>query len=297
MHISVLSFNIRYAGEHDKGPAHWSVRKDAVVACIRHYDPDVVCLQEALVEQFQQILWFLNELDQQERWCGIFAGRNDGGQDGEATAIVFQKEALVCSQTRTFWLSETPDVPGSVSSSWGNRIPRICTEATFIDTRRNSVTGGQQLLVFNTHLDHKSAEARQRGLALIMSRVPDGLHAVLCGDFNASPVERTTLDVVHARMDDVAVLYGGAARCSTFHGFSGSASAGEGRRIDYIFSTAGAQVKDVVVDTQKWGPDGRKVWPSDHFPLFARLLWVTPPGSQCSPVLGAGVRGEGTCAT
>jgi hypothetical protein len=51
---------------------------------------------------------------------------------------------------------------------------------------------GSPFLVFNTHLDHMSQEARLEGLKLILSRITTlsmGLPAVLLGDFNSPPRE------------------------------------------------------------------------------------------------------------
>ena len=117
-----MSFNIRYGTAPD-GENRWERRRESVVHVIREFDPAVVGLQEAL--RFQ-----LNELRAALPGCEeIGVGRRDGREAGEYAAILYDRRRLEVVEQGTFWFSETPAVPGS--TSWGNRITRICTWARF----------------------------------------------------------------------------------------------------------------------------------------------------------------------
>jgi len=240
----------------------------------------------------------LNESAKCEKWVGIFAGRDDGGARGEATAILFQRDSFYCVHTRTFWLSDTPDVPGSKSASWHNPIPRICTEAVLLDTREGRPSKGERVKIINTHLDYDSMESRRRSLALIMHEVPGDMHAVLCGDLNATHLETETLKLVRRQMVDVLALDPDTAKASTFHGWEGV-----NQHIDYIFATPGVEASGVVIDRDKYGtgrrgsigggagggPSTGPVYPSDHFPVFAALTWKSPATGELAPPLPTAV--------
>jgi endonuclease/exonuclease/phosphatase family metal-dependent hydrolase len=267
-----VTFNVRYAGEQDAGEHHWSNRRGAVVAAIAAADVDVACLQEALAGQYEYILSSLNASGgSSSEWAGVFVGRDDGARAGESAAILYRPARVALVSSRTFWLSDTPTVEGSVSPGWGNVLPRICTSAVF-SVRGGGGGGGATVAVFNTHLDNIAKVARQRGLALIMAAVPAETPSVLCGDMNAPAAkEADTLAIATARLTDV-VAGAGAGGNVTFHG---DGFAGEpGRRIDYILASAGARAYDIAVDSARYpGASGAAVYPSDHYPVVASLEW------------------------
>src|SRR5215217_3559565 len=115
-YINVMSFNIRYNNTND-GVNAWPNRKDNVKALVKFHDADILCVQEALALQVDQ----LSENTNYER---VGVGRNDGKLGGEFTAIYFDKDRFKKKDGGTFWLSETPDMP---SKGWDAAIIRICT--------------------------------------------------------------------------------------------------------------------------------------------------------------------------
>src|SRR5690606_11432004 len=112
----------------------------------------------------------------------IGVGRTDGKTRGEYAAILYRRDRLEPLDSGTFWFSDTPDVPGS--TSWGNRITRICTWARFRDR-----TAGGEFYLYNVHLDHESQPSRERSAAMLSERVAqrnaEGAPVVVTGDFNA----------------------------------------------------------------------------------------------------------------
>jgi hypothetical protein len=93
--------------------------------------------------QYQELLGLLGE-----EWAGVFIGRDDGATLGEGCAVIFKKELLFCiSPPLAFWLSETPEVPGSVTRTWGNHLTRMCLSVKFLH-----LASKKRFALFNTHM-------------------------------------------------------------------------------------------------------------------------------------------------
>lgn len=190
------------------------------------------------------------------------AGRDDGKRGGEASCIFYRKDRFEVRASGTFWLSETPEVPGS--KSWDTACTRVCTWARMADLKT-----GRELFYFNTHLDHLSAEARAKGMALILSRMErlaQGRPVFLTGDMNAEP-DTEPVKRAEAVLRDSAALsrkpHAGPEK--TFNGFKLDAE--PKIRIDYIFVSAGIRILDHATVNDK--VDG--FYPSDHFPVTAEV--------------------------
>lgn len=252
--LTFMTFNVRYATVAD-GKNAWSERRDLAYWVIDKHEPDVLGVQEALAVQVDELSAHLKE------YGVVGVGRDDGKTAGEYSAIFFRRDEFELVDSGTFWLSETPDVPGS--KSWGNNVVRICTWAKL---RHSS---GKLLTVFNTHFDHESAPSRLSSAALVLERMPPD--AVLMGDFNAgesSPEVRALL--AGGLRDTYRLIDPHAKAVGTFNGFDAKATTGE--KIDYVF--AGSHWRVVDADIERSTREGR--CPSDHFPVWARLAWVGP---------------------
>ena len=121
--LVVMTFNIRYGTAND-GENNWDNRKDMACDVLRRHNPDVVGLQEALRSQIDDIRAALPQ------YAEIGVGRDDGKTKGEYSAILYRKDRLDVDDSGTFWLSDTPETPGSIT--WGNTCTRICTWGRFI---------------------------------------------------------------------------------------------------------------------------------------------------------------------
>lgn len=275
--LCVMTFNIRY-GTADDGENSWDKRKDLVFDVLRSNDPDVVGLQEALRSQIDDIRAALPEYGE------IGVGRDDGKTGGEYSAILYKKDRLAVAESGTFWLSDTPAVPGS--KSWGNNITRICTWGRFVPK-----SPGKSFYMFNTHLDHISQYSRERSAILLTTRIHDRAQKdpiILTGDFNVGEdnvvvryfkgehelrivtdgQSRNPMPLV----DTFRVLHPGASEVGTFHSFGGSRS---NAKIDYIFVQPSTQVlqAEILHDNKD------NHYPSDHFPVKAAIRFPNPPGN------------------
>lgn len=267
--LRVMTFNIRYGSAND-GPDHWSLRREMVFQVLREHRPDLVGLQEALMFQVDEIRGALTE------YGVIAAGRDDGKIGGEACAVLYRAERFEVSEQGTFWLSATPETPGS--KGWGNHITRICTWARLRDRQTAA-----SFYFFNTHLDHQSQPARELGAELIARRIAERAHpdpVILTGDLNAGennpvvryltgqapavPAKKSGCAAPPPLSDSFRVLHPRETVVGTFNGFAGRR---DGEKIDYILVSPQWRVVEasIVYDNTA----GR--YPSDHYPVTAVL--------------------------
>jgi endonuclease/exonuclease/phosphatase family metal-dependent hydrolase len=228
--VRVATFNIRNGAAAD-GDFAWPVRAGRFLAQLREFEADVICLQEVLHFQLEEVAAALCEY----RFGGV--GRDDGAKTGEFVPIFFR--GLEATGNGTFWLSAMPDVPGSID--WGARLPRICTWVELAG-----------VTIANVHLDHESEAARRNGVDLLLRTLRAD---VVCGDFNAEPGERCIAAMAAAGYVDVGSAAGG-----TFNDFQ--ADPPRSPRIDYVFARNpwGGEAK-VARDSLV----------SDHWPIVADL--------------------------
>jgi endonuclease/exonuclease/phosphatase family metal-dependent hydrolase len=257
--FTVASFNLRYITREDTGPRTWTARRDFAAELMKGWEADFLCLQEA----FRSMLDDVHERLPGYGEAGV--GREDGKEKGEYSAILFRQDAWELRDSGTFWLSDTPEKPGS--ATWGNTVTRICTWGKF-----RHRASGRTLAVFNAHFDHQSQPSRQRAAALVLERInrlagPDP--AVFTGDLNAAPDNpaiRTLREGPPGLRDAWQELHRETppALAGTSHGFTGTAA---GRRIDYVLFSPGIEPREAeIVRAHNNG-----AWPSDHFPVLAKL--------------------------
>ena len=252
--LRVMTYNVRYPSKDD-GPDLWDKRKDLFVASVRAVDPDIIGTQELFHIQGEYLVSKAPEY----QWFGI---SRRGNQEDEHMGVFYKPSKLKLVESGNFWLSETPEVKGSVA--WNMSLPRMVTWGLF-ETRATR----QRFYFFNTHFAHRRQddEARMKSAELIAARIaklPASIPVILTGDFN-SPSDSP----VHAKVEESGLVdawlkaphrFGPEP---TFHGFKGTP---DGRRIDWIFSK-GAGVTPLVAETVTLQQNGR--YPSDHFPVFA----------------------------
>ena len=256
--LTVMSFNVRYGTAKD-GENEWPLRKAMLFDLLREQDADLIGLQEALAFQIDEILAAL------PRYAVVGVGRDDGGQKGEFSAILFRRERFRVAEAGTFWFSDTPSVVAS--KSWGNAITRICTWARFVDA------DGRGFYHYNVHLDHQSQPSRERSTVLLRGRIDTRAAladpVIVTGDFNvgeANPALATLTGGAGAPfLDTFRVLYPEAADAGTFSGFKFGNNGPD--KIDYVLVQPGAEVTHASI--VRFSRDQR--YPSDHFPVVARV--------------------------
>lgn len=188
LNLRIYTNNIRFDNKNrDSHEKPWSKRKQLITSSIafntRPGNANVVCLQEVLHNQLEDILFNLNHGNEGE-WTYYGVGRSDGLTRGEYAPILFKDQEWSVIENRTFWLSETPDVP---SRGWDAALERIVTMVT-LQSRVNPLI---KINFFNTHYDHKGIEARRKSSLLIIDRMTNynDYPSFLCGDFNTQPTD------------------------------------------------------------------------------------------------------------
>jgi len=272
--LKAMSFNLRYGTAKD-GENSWEYRKGIMIDMLKEYHPDIIGTQEGLKFQLEYITSEIPEYK-------FFGVSRRGTDEDEFSAIIYDTQKLNILDGGNFWISETPDVPGS--QSWGSSLPRMVTWASF-ETKE-----GSKFYHYNTHFDHRSEEARSRGALLIWRKAK--LHespVILTGDFNTTnggaiwnfltgktecEGEKADFidawDVASSRRSDVKL---------TCHGFrgkdaekrweerTGHSLTGQ-RMIDWILFRGRLDVGyGEIVSYNKGGK-----YPSDHYPIYAELL-------------------------
>lgn len=254
--LSVMSFNVRVSG--DATPNTLSERSPRVKQHIASYSPDIIGFQEVVPA------WKTNFDSWLSAYSSEFVWRDTA--NNEAAPLYWKTSKFTCLEQGSFWLSETPD---EMSIGWTAACYRTCSYAALVhkDT-------GILVLAFNTHLDHKSSEARTKGARLIVSRMKkmeqkyrelgygNNIAMFCTGDYNCG----TSTAAYEAMLEGFADLRTDAntkvssETQATFHGYGSSSSL-----IDYIFTNnRGCESLSYKVNAEKY--NGNYI--SDHYALY-----------------------------
>lgn len=257
--LRLMTYNLRYASP--QGPEAWPLRRPAMKALLEEQAPDLMGTQEGVYGQLRDLASDLPAHD----WIGT--GR-DGGSRGEFMAVFYRRDRFEPLAYDHFWLSDTPEVIGS--STWGNPNRRMVTSVQFRDRRT-----GLEFQLWNTHLDHALQPAREKGAALIrtrLARLPSSDRVILMGDFNAVATRNVVYEALTREIGFTDSWFSAARRrnetLNSFNGFGKSTF--NSARIDWILYRGAAEVS--LAEVVDLAPGGRQ--PSDHFPVVARLRWT-----------------------
>ncbi len=258
--IKVMTYNVRFDNPAD-GINAWPNRIPLNEAYMRQETPDIVGMQENLHHQNLDLLRIM------PGYAYVGTGRDDGKEGGEFSPIFYRTDVFELLDDSQFWLSETPDVPGSIG--WEAVLPRIVTWA-----KLKHLQSGMELYVFNTHYSHVSDLARKKSMEFMSEKINEiaGDHPVIVlGDFNITKGS----DLYHHMITHLKENNGlqnaqylskepvtGAD--ATFNAFRDGI---EPRVIDYIFVDENFQVLSYAVDIVKDG----EIFISDHWPVQAVL--------------------------
>jgi endonuclease/exonuclease/phosphatase family metal-dependent hydrolase len=257
-----MTFNIRNGGDK----ADWNNRKEQVFNVFRTYAPDAAGLQEVFKYQLDELLAALPD------YAAVGVGRDDGKTAGEYSPIFYRKAVFKVDTSATFWLSSTPEVPGSKVPGAGN--PRIDTWARF-----RHIATGKMLYFHSSHWDNVSADARLLSAKLIAQRIVDRKYkqdpVIAVCDCNAWAEEEPVKYLLGSGGSPLAFysaydkLHPGVPASATFNDFKGDTL---GKPIDHILSYDTIPALDARIIRDHIGTQ----YPSDHYPLMATLRLSTP---------------------
>lgn len=253
---TVASYNIRFDNKNDIGNL-WKDRKAYVASLINFHDFDIFGTQEAQPHQLEEVLKAL------PAYARYGKGRDDGGDQGEHSAIFYKKDKFQLLSSGDFWLSETPDKPGL---GWdATCCNRICSWVYLQDKKTK-----KKFYFFNVHFDHQGKVARLESSRLMIQKIKEiakGAPSILTGDFNAGRDAEpykilANSNTIRDSYKDVSNPY---ENNSSFNGFKNDFKTTE--VIDHIFISKQwkASKWGILTDTY-FGK-----FPSDHFPVVVEL--------------------------
>jgi endonuclease/exonuclease/phosphatase family metal-dependent hydrolase len=271
--ISALSINVLHGG-------HWSGfagngrqlerRMELLAEQLAALRPDVIALQEAVVSRR---LGHVPEL--LARRLGLHHVY------APATTRIFGDGLLSRLVVGTLGFREGPAVLSRfpILESEVYELPRCLRQIeprVLLRARLDTPRG--PLDVFSVHVARDGCQVR-RVTEVVTQRRHD-LPSIVMGDFNASE----TSEAIRALTGDAGFVDAyrranpGALGATGWQNVDAPESTAR-RRIDYVFLVPGREVRGdvvssrVVLDVPHRFPDGRTLWPSDHYGVLAELTW------------------------
>ena len=247
--MKIVTFNLRCPWDGD-GVNSFLHRAGMIYEKIRAERPDVIAFQEVTEKNFDFLYHSLFDIyDIQVRY-------RSENYDGEGLAFAFLRSSVELLHCKSFWLSPTPDVPGSRFENQSH-CPRITVFAIV-----REMLSGRKLRICNVHLDHRSDEARILGARILLSEVERDnknaeMETVILGDMNAEPDFSTIAEFLGSSLgltdltDKIDV---------SFHNYGKAAG-----KIDYVFAT-GSLAEDFEA-ARIWDDVHSGIYLSDHYPI------------------------------
>jgi len=253
--LKIMSFNMRCQVKGD-GEQQFLNRKEFIADWLAEVKPDIIGCQEVTPLMRD---WMVKTLADYY----IVGGGRGENFDSECVCIAFRKDNFVLYDCETFWLSPTPDTPGSRYTGDQSTCPRVCTWVTL--KPKESPT---PIRVYNVHTDHIGRFARVLAANQVLQKIGENnkkskMKSFVTGDFNASPDDlciKTMTDCPNLPLVDLAENSG-----RTFHGY-GKYDNPE-NKIDYIF--ADAETK--LIEFKKYEDMRGGLYLSDHNPIMATV--------------------------
>lgn len=262
-HIRIVSANVRVVNiKSDKASGDdWDKRKELARDVLLAQDADIICFQEFLKEH-------LDFLADCFPGYGVVGFIDTKETSRKPNTVFYSKKRFEKIADDGAFLSPTPEIYRSKFEE-SSRV-RSCTRLHLKDrlTRR-------ELIVWNTHFDHKNQIARDKqsvALMGIIKQTPSGIPQILTGDLNcaaATPAVRTIKE--SGFTDTHTTLHGPADPGFTYHRFLGPKYERPGMgKIDFIFSNSA--LRPVAAEIIRDGRNGR--YPSDHYFVSSELEYA-----------------------
>lgn len=252
MNIKVCTLNIRK--NKDEGQQSFDERLPLICHFIGEQSPDIIGFQEVMPAQFEALKSLVPGYDFFSR------GRLADGSE-EAVTVCWKKDVFRKKEGKTFWISDTPDEPGSRVE--GCYWPRICTWVELETIKEPHIT----LKVYNAHFDNEVKEAQFLGAKLLLKAISDDESngkekAILMGDFNLEPQTDVIRFIKESKEVRLADLTEGLK--TTYHDWGRTSE-----KIDYIFTTDAVKPISFGKTSEIVAKTGSYI--SDHWPVVAEV--------------------------
>jgi len=249
--------------------AAWINRREVMIKEIEKEAPDILGLQEVLADQYDYIA---EHLGANYSMHGV--GRDDGVRKGEFAPVLFRDDRFQLIDSGNFWLSHTPNIPGSKYEGAG--CVRICSWVKLVQIDDGLFGDPLSFLYANTHLDNVSEDARSFGSQIVSDfthEIADGDPIILTGDFNVQTEREKGYRILINETgwtDSFADLHGHSPivdnnpKRMTYHGFGNPT----GPRLDFVFHPKEHfETREAYILFDSGNPS----WVSDHYAMIAVL--------------------------
>lgn len=280
--LKVMQFNIRYSDAPDTGTNGWNnatnPRRDMVVSTMLSAQADIIGTQEGKVAQ-------INYLKQNLPGYSFYGvGRDNGVEAGEYSGIFFNEDRFDLVRSGSFWLSATPDVPGTTFAVQAGATARVASWVELHDTRSN-----KNIFVLDTHYDNRESDARIKSSALIRSQLKvlaGNLPTIVTADLNVTETDAAATGLIGLADSTGPYFIDSYRRVDsvnnndelTFHNYNGGSS---GNRIDFILNTAQFQAVDSTIIRSTF--NGR--YASDHYAVTSTFRTTVKEGNPPESVV------------
>lgn len=260
--IVVGTYNIQYDNLKDTENS-WADRVVILEKILAEIDFDIFGAQEPYKSQIADMMEYLGDT------YAVYGKDRTGGTTGARehyNPIFYKKDRFTILDDGVFWLSETPETPGS--KGWDAYSIRMCNWVKFKDLHT-----GKEFYHFNCHFDHIGEAARLGSAELVIRRIKSIAGAApvfLTGDFNSNQNSEVYKKIAHS--DIIADSYACAldkknSDWYTYNGYTYRNAPNSNNRIDHVFvTTAGTCVTQWEIVNTAYG----QKYPSDHFPIAIR---------------------------
>ena len=193
--FKVMSFNVNRAVEAEKyADTCWANREPRILQLLKLHDPDIICLQECRKLDTTDTVDMMYKIGPNYKYFTFYANPSDLAL---GLVIAYKRDKFFCRETKTHWLSSTPQ---ECSDSWGNGWGRILGHMLLHPIVGGKVVVNKNLIVANTHfgLGEDEKDSTVKILPEILKKIyyqrqnevddrlgEISISGILVGDFNS----------------------------------------------------------------------------------------------------------------
>lgn len=243
----------------------WEDRVGYFGDIIKRLQPDVIGFQELILgEEVDQVIAVAPGFA-----ALYFPGTMDVFPYPDAV-IAYRTERFDLIESGEYWLSPTPDEPGTMGFSDGQDIPRLVAWAHLHDK-----TFDRNLYFATTHFDAVHPH-QEKSVPLVLERTApwaETMPVAITGDFNLEPFH-DAFDVLITGVDDTGFhfddTYATAQKVTRLSNTATEPDWDPEYLLDHVLVGGGNwTVAEWIVDLYKYGPGPK--FPSDHRAIMAVL--------------------------
>mgnify|MGYP003307767427 CR=1 FL=1 len=268
--LMIMSSNMRYyqgtVKGQDTGDHAWEKRRKGYYKMVNTMHPTIMGVQEAEMNQVSDVV------SNCPGYAYIGVGRTDGESKGESTSIFYKTEDVSIEEWGTFWLSDTPDVPGTHFP--GTDSPRCATWAVVKLKKLD-----KEYFHVNTHTSYES-DPLKKEVKLLVEMVgklcPEGIPVMMTADWNVEEDDPALAEIFAASFISARKEAKVSDNQYTFSAWSTSSK----QHLDHIFLKGMGKVQQFTRVPAVWETYAI----SDHYPVYTIAEFVSAPVVVNPPV-------------